>query len=334
MTTMQTAIARQSNDIGAVLRANAGELARALPRTAGVDVDRLCRLGLTTIRTNPQLARCSVPSLLAAMHLCVQYGMDPDPRLGLVYLVPYGQEATVVVGYRGLMELARRSGKVRSVEAHVVYSGDEFEVRYGSDAMLRHVPALDERGEPRAVWALARLDSGDVVFDVLTVGDVERARKSSRAKGGPWDSHWDEMARKTAVRRLAKYLPLSAELAGAIALDGQRVQGVSDGDIVTVDVPDDEPPPSDAPAPTPPPERRPIYRGDNGAAAKARREVIARADELGADPDTVSAWWSARTERDCGQVETWAPSTCADVLRILATDAGAAEVRAAVGVEP
>lgn len=129
-------------EVGSLLKRMGPEIMAALPVTARLTPERLARIAITTLRTTPALMRCSVPSLLGALVQCAQLGLEPDPRLGLAYLVPYGQDAQLIIGYRGLIHLARRSGEVASVEAHVVYDRDEFTCRYGADGTLSHTPCL------------------------------------------------------------------------------------------------------------------------------------------------------------------------------------------------
>lgn len=236
-----TAIARRDPvaEVGALMKRMGGEIMAALPRTSGLTPERLARIAVTTLRTTPALAKCSVPSLLGALVQCAQLGLEPDPRLGLAYLVPYGQDAQLIVGYRGMIALARRSGEVASVEAHVVYDRDAFECSYGAAPVLTHTPCLQgDRGEPFAVYALARFKDGTLLWDVMTADEVEKVRSRSRAsKGGPWVTDWAEMARKTVVRRLAKYLPLSVEWADAQESDGAVVTGLDRGRPVLADGP-------------------------------------------------------------------------------------------------
>lgn len=195
------------------------QITRALPRH--LDGGRFERLLLTQLRTVPKLMQCSPASLMAAMMTVGQLGLEPDKATGHVYLIPYGREVQVVIGYRGLIELARRSGQIKSIMARIAYAGDEFEIRLGTDEGITHRPALKGRGDPIAVYAVATLNDGTQVFDWMTVEEVEAVRERSRSgKSGPWTTDWGEMARKTVVRRLAKYLPLSPELADGLAADG------------------------------------------------------------------------------------------------------------------
>ena len=228
-----------------------GDILSALPTSAKLTPERLARIAVTTLRTTPALMGCTVPSLLGAMVQCAQLGLEPDPRLGLAYLVPYGKECQLIIGYRGLMQLARRSGEVVSIEAHVVHEFDRFECVYGTDAHIRHEPVIiGDRGEMVAVYAVAKLRDGSAMWDVMSRADVDAIRARSRGKGGPWSTDYAEMARKTVVRRLAKYLPLSVEWADAESADGAIIQGLEkDGPVMTAPQVIDPPPASvDEPA--------------------------------------------------------------------------------------
>ena len=184
-----------------------------------MDAGRLARLALLAIRKTPRLLNCSPESLVGAVIQAAQLGLEPDGTLGQAYLVPYKTECTLQVGYRGMIELARRSGKVEKIAAHVVYEGDEFLCSFGLDEKLHHVPKIvGKRGNPIAVYAIATLQDGGHIYDVLTLQEVEKAR-SSAMSSNIWNQYWDEMAKKTAVRRLFKYLPISIEVATAVALD-------------------------------------------------------------------------------------------------------------------
>lgn len=227
---MSTAVAKKEEKnspittIKDLLDRSQAEFARALPRH--LDIDRFMRIAFTSIRQNPNLLGCTPQSLLAAVMQAAQLGLEPDGILGHAYLVPYKNnksgttDAQFQVGYKGLISLARRSGEVRSICAHVVYENDKFEFAYGLSEKLEHVPARGERGNKIAVYAIAHFKDGGYAFEVMFNEDVEKIKKKSRAaSSGPWVDFPDEMWRKTAVRKLAKYLPLSVEFQKAAALD-------------------------------------------------------------------------------------------------------------------
>jgi len=202
------------------------EIARALPKH--MNADRLARIATTVIKTTPKLLECSAPSLLGALMLSAQTGMEPGP-LGHAYFVPRwnkhtgANECQWMLGYKGIIELARRSGQLTSIEAREVCERDEFRYSYGLDERLEHQPYMGgERGPIVAVWGLAKFKDGGHYFLVMSKADIDAAkgRSDSAKRGfGPWISDYAAMARKTVIRRMAPYLPLSPEQAGVIAQD-------------------------------------------------------------------------------------------------------------------
>lgn len=201
-------------------------LERARPKLAEVTPkhltpDRLIRVAIAAAGRTPELLKCTPASLLNSVMQAAQVGLEPGSALGEAYLVPYGGTCQLIIGYRGLISLARRSGQIASIEAHVVHANDKFTCRYGLDAKLEHEPDWSGNpGELVAVYAIARLKDGGTQLEVMTRAQVDGIRTRSKASGsGPWVTDYAEMARKTAVRRLAKYLPLSIEMAEALAID-------------------------------------------------------------------------------------------------------------------
>jgi recombination protein RecT len=214
---------KRPTDVGTIrqlIESQKGELARALPKH--LDADRLARIAFTTIRSNRGLAICTPESLLGGLMTCAQLGLEPGP-LDHAYFVPFKNEVTFILGYKGMIELALRSGKIVSLIAREVYENDEFDVAYGLEDALRHKPKiLGDRGKVVAYYAVAKLVGGGHAFVVLSRDDVEKIRKRSRAKdSGPWQSDYDAMAKKTCVRRLFTYLPTSVEMVQALGQDGQ-----------------------------------------------------------------------------------------------------------------
>jgi recombination protein RecT len=193
------------------------EIARALPKH--LNPDRMARIATTVLRQTPALARCTPESFLGALMTASQLGLEPGP-LGEAYLVPYGTVATFIPGYRGLIKLAWQSEQLSDIWAEIVYENDEFTYDLGLNRDLVHRPAKGERGQPIYVYAAARLKSGGTPFVVMSVDDVEAIRARSRAgKNGPWVSDWSAMAKKTAVKQLSKWLPMSTEFKLAAAHD-------------------------------------------------------------------------------------------------------------------
>lgn len=202
------------------------QIERALPNT--MSADRFARIVLTTLRTSPNLAKCDPHSLMAACMLSAQLGLEPGP-LGHAYFVPYGKEVTFIIGYRGMLDLARRSGEIKSIEAREVCANDKFDYAFGLEPKLTHVPATGERGEPTHYYGIAKFADGSYYFEVLSKQDVDSYRKRSRASDkGPWHTDYSAMARKTVIRRMAPYLPLSPDAARAVASDEGVVTRLDD----------------------------------------------------------------------------------------------------------
>lgn len=210
-----------------LLSKQAEQISKALPKF--LTPERFIRIALTTINKNPKLLDCTQESLMACIMECAQLGLEPDNVMGRAYLIPFNDKrnnrmvCTLIVGYKGLCDLAYRSGKVKSLMAQIVCEKDKFDFRFGLDHRLDHVPCFEEdRGKVIAVYAYAIMENGVTAFDVMGVDDVERIKgRSKSADNGPWQTDWDEMARKTVLKRLSKYLPLSVEFMDAVAIDNK-----------------------------------------------------------------------------------------------------------------
>lgn len=220
---MSTALARDpAAPLVSLFKSDGGKLSAIAAKH--LNPERVFRLALGVFRRTPGLQRCTPESVLDACMIAARLGLEPDGgALAQAYLVPHGTECTLIVGYRGLIELARRSGLVRRVEARLVHAGDEFEYELGATPKLRHKPLVeDDSAEVTHAYAVAFFADGSSQFEVMTLRQIEHVRKSSRfGASGPWAQHAEEMYRKTVVRRLAKYLPLSPELAAGVALSDQ-----------------------------------------------------------------------------------------------------------------
>ena len=212
------------------------QIALVLPRH--IDVDRVITGVRLALAQNKGLAECEPKTVLFAVMAASRIGLEINGPLQECWLIPYKTECTLQIGYRGFQGLARRGGDIRSIEARLVFEGDHFDVQYGTDPRIDHKPNGEtDPAKLTHVYAVAFDKAGkSFAFDVLTREDVERARKSSRmANGGAWKDHTGEMWRKTAVRRLAKYLPLSPDLAAAIELDLRGETGEVSAPIPGID---------------------------------------------------------------------------------------------------
>lgn len=200
-----------------------GEIARCLP--SHLTPDRMARIAMTELRKTPKLQECDPMSFIAAIMQASQLGLEPG-IMGSCYLIPFFNsklgkfECTFMPGYRGFLDLARRSGQIKSLVARAVYENDVFEYEYGLEERVTHKPAMDERGELKAVYAVALLKDGGHQFEVMSKREIEAVRQKSQGKNaGPWTEYYDEMARKTVVRKLFKWLPCSVEMQKAVSLD-------------------------------------------------------------------------------------------------------------------
>jgi len=224
-----TAVAKRDN-LAAYLESKVQYMNAALPKH--LTPERLARVALTAISSNPRLLECTRESLALALIEAGQLGLEPSGVMGQAYLVPYYNgktkryEAQFQIGYRGLIDLARRSGEVTKIEARAVREGDEFSYEYGLRPNLVHRPDPTSQGDITHVYAIAWLKEGEPIFEVMTREEVERIRRRSKAaESGPWVTDYEAMARKTVVKRLAKYLPLSPEAEAAIEADNRRDVG-------------------------------------------------------------------------------------------------------------
>ena len=216
-----------------------GEIKKALPSV--ITPERFTRMVLSAISTNPKLATCTKASFLGAMMNAAQLGLEPNTPLGQAYILPYMNkgvlEAQFQLGYKGLIDLAYRSGEVEVVQAHIVYENDEFECEYGLQPKLTHAPADKDRGEPIKVYAVFKTKSGGYGFEVMSMEDVRlHASKYSKAYSSsfsPWKTNFEEMAKKTVLKRVLKYAPLKSDFIRGITQDETIKSDMSD-DMYTV----------------------------------------------------------------------------------------------------
>ena len=179
----------------------------------GLEAQELVDAALVAIHQNPSLQACAPQSVYISLKRAATLGLHPGTRGGC-HLVPFRKrdgtwEAQLIIGYQGAISLCTRSGQVKTIRARVVKSSDKFEVMMGTDEKIIHEPAFED-GQTVAVYAVAELGNGVQQFEVMTFKQVEDIRKGSKAgKSGPWTQHFDEMAKKTVVLRLAKYLPVN-----------------------------------------------------------------------------------------------------------------------------
>lgn len=191
------------------------QIAAALP--AVINSERFIRVALTEIRKNPALQKCDPISVCSAVMQAAQLGLEFGSAVGQLYLIPYGLECTLHVGYRGYLALLMRSGAIKSMSVHAVYEGDFFEYELGLDQKLVHRPCGKQQNLI-FVYAVATLPDGSKQFDVMSREAVEHIRDNfSRGKNSDsWRKSFDEMAKKCVIRRLIKMLPITPEVADAL----------------------------------------------------------------------------------------------------------------------
>lgn len=222
----------------------------ALPKH--LTADRLVRIVMTAVQNSPKLLECDRTSFFAAVMSCAQLGLEPDGVLGQAYLVPFGSKVQLIVGYKGLISLARNSGDVVSIAAHEVCRNDHFKYVFGLEEKLEHIPASGERGEITHFYAVAQFKGGGHHFDVMTRGEVEairdgssgyktalRFKKAGEEPNSPWASSFVEMGKKSAIRRIAKYLPMNVQKAAAMteAYEAGRHADLGEAGELRVDAP-------------------------------------------------------------------------------------------------
>lgn len=207
------AIQKNTTDtLAEMLRSRKDSIAQIVP--SHLTPERVMRVAVNCVAKTPGLQACTPTSLLQSVLVAAELGLEPGGALGHMYLVPFGNVCTPIIGYRGLAELARRSGEVVSVSAAVVREKDKFKVSLGLKPDIQHEPdfSAGELSKPTFFYAVAVLSDGSTQFEVMSVAQVDAIRARSRSgKNGPWATDYEEMAKKTVFRRLAKWLPIASE---------------------------------------------------------------------------------------------------------------------------
>lgn len=227
--TNQVKKASPSKGMEQLLTKMGGQIQKALPSM--VSSERFQRVALTAFSNNTKLQQCDPMSFIAAMMQSAQLGLEPNTPLGQAYLIPYGKQVQFQIGYKGLLELAQRSGKIKTLYAHEVRENDTFDIDYGLNQTLTHKPLLKgDRGEVIGYYAVYHLDTGGNSFIFMTKDEVlEHAKRFSKTySSGPWQTDFDAMAKKTVIKQLLKYAPLSIELQKATSMDETVKTEISD----------------------------------------------------------------------------------------------------------
>ena len=215
----------KSMSIADLIHAMEPEIKKALPSV--VTPERFTRMALSALNTTPKLQECTQMSFLAALMNAAQLGLEPNTSLGQAYLIPYRHdgilECQFQIGYKGLIDLVYRNEMVQIIQAHCVYKNDVFSYEFGLEPKLIHRPVLTDRGELQVVYAMFRLQNGGCGFEVMSKEEIDLyARRYSQGINSdysPWKTNYEEMAKKTVIKRVLKYAPVKTEFARAMTVD-------------------------------------------------------------------------------------------------------------------
>lgn len=235
-----------------LLEARMGEIQKVLPSV--ISSEQFLRLSLNALQNTPHLMECSMASFYSAIMQCAQLGLKPNVN-GEGYLLPYFNnkkkcyECQFIPGYKGLMLLARRSGEIASIDAQAVYEKDEFSLSYGFEPTLIHKPYLKgARGKVTGYYAAVILKDGGKNAFYMTVEDAAAygKRYSKTFEDGPWKTDFDAMAKKSCLRQVLKYAPMSTDLGQALEADNKYDnEAVASAYEGVIDIPDDNDEPTE-----------------------------------------------------------------------------------------
>ncbi len=297
---------RQVDSVKGLLMNQGARDQLAMVAAKHMNPERMMRVVANAIRTTPKLGQCDPMSFLGALMQCASLGLEPNTILGHAYLIPFENkrkgvtEVQVVVGYKGLIDLARRSGHITSLSANVHYSDDELWVyEEGTEAQLRHRPGPQD-GDKLHAYAIAKFKDGGHAYVVLPWSHVMKIRDGSQGyqtavrygkKDNPWMAYENEMAKKTAIRALAKYLPLSVEFMDAITVDEERADyrafAMDPTAGVTIEGEAEEENPSEEAGPAQLEEKRPVHPATTQP--RQRREPAPRERQIYDEPEKAAA---------------------------------------------
>lgn len=201
------------------------EIKKALPSV--ITPERFTRMALSCLNTTPKLAECSQMSFLSALMNAAQLGLEPNTPTGQAYLIPFRNkgrmECQFQVGYKGLLDLVYRNPDIQTVQAQCVYENDTFEYELGLEPQLVHKPTLKDRGEMLCVYALWKSQNGGFGFEVMSKEDIDaHAKKFSQgfsSNYSPWKTNYEEMAKKTVIKKCLKYAPIRSDFTRQISND-------------------------------------------------------------------------------------------------------------------
>lgn len=196
---------------------------------AHVPFERFERNLSNAIMNQPKLMTLNPREVFREVAKVAALGLLFDAQLGEAYLIASATGPQARIGYRGLIKLARQSGEIASIYAHEVYENDEIECVLGDEKRLKHKPDLfGDRGEIVGYYAVVKFKDGETDFEPMTTAQIDKIRdksdgfrafKAGKIKSTPWSTDYDEMAKKTCIRRLMKRLPQSPDLSTALQIE-------------------------------------------------------------------------------------------------------------------
>jgi recombination protein RecT len=207
------------------LKAMLPAITEALPKSKGMDAERIMRITLTTLKSNPKLLETSIESLLSCVLQSAQLGLEPN-LLGSCYFVPYKNTCSFIIGYRGMIDLVTRSGEVKTIVSNPVYEKDIFVEVYGKEERFEHVPSRElDRGALKGFYAYAHMKNGGFKAEYMSIEEINRIRNEHSISykfdknNSIWAKHYEAMCTKTIIKKLVKTLPISTEIQNSIAQD-------------------------------------------------------------------------------------------------------------------
>jgi recombination protein RecT len=225
MNPQQNEVSRRTGNVPAMqqvvdgLDQRSNHIAAIVP--SGIDKERLRYVCLQAVKKNPDLLKCRPATIIAAIVQAFEIGLEPNTPKKQAYLIPYKDECQFQPSYIGLVTVARRGGELKKLYAREVRKNDTFDVRYGTDEGITHIPAKENRGELVASYAVATMANGETDFEVMFRDDINAVRKMSKASHSPWDGWEGEMSKKAVIKRLCKRLPMDDVYSRAIEIDNE-----------------------------------------------------------------------------------------------------------------
>ena len=234
---MSNQLAPQQTSLKSIISSDAmkQQFATALP--SHLSPDRFARVAITALTRTPKLQSCTQESFFKCLLDLSAMGLEPDGRRA--HLIPYGRECTLVLDFKGLAELVRRSGDVVKIHSDVVCENDTFAHSMG-DVTEHTYDISKDRGAVIAAYSQVTLKNGAVQSEIMSKAEIDAIKNKSRAgRSGPWVDHYNQMACKTVFRRLTKWLTLSPEVMDAVSAaektEFAELRNVTQAQTVSID---------------------------------------------------------------------------------------------------